>query len=119
MNDGELLQHLMDLELALMQPARRRDAAWAAEVLHPLAHEVGRSGRSYDRAALLALLAQSADEAPDAVRAHAFVLDRLSPDAALLRYRSERAGLATARSSLWQLHEGHWRLRYHQGTPCA
>ena len=118
MSDAELLAHLNGLEMALMRNAGAESSAQAEALLHPLAEEVGRSGHHYDRAALLRLLAESDRGVQAAVQASGFALHRLSADTALLRYRSERAGAATERSSIWQRDEGGaWRLRFHQGTP--
>lgn len=101
-----------------MRNAGPADAVQAEALLHPLAEEVGRSGRCYDRAALLRLLANADRGEQAAVQARGFALRRLSADTALLRYRSERPSGATERSSIWQCDDGGaWRLRFHQGTP--
>jgi hypothetical protein len=113
-----LLDELVFLETELLRNARRADADFVERVLHPEAHEVGRSGRCYDRAAMVALLAQADAAQPDAVRAAGFTLRDLGPDLALLRYRTWRDDSGcTERSSLWQRHAGRWTLRFHQGTP--
>jgi hypothetical protein len=118
LSDAELLAHLTELEIALMRNAGPGDAAQAEALLHPLAEEVGRSGRHYDRAALLSLLAESNSVEQTDVQASGFALQRLAADVALLRYRSERLSGVTERSSIWQRDEsGAWRLRFHQGTP--
>lgn len=117
MSDAELLAHLTGLEIALMRKAGPADAREAEALLHPLATEVGRSGRCYDRPALLRLLAESEAASQAGVQASGFVLHRLDDDLALLRYRSERDSGATERSSIWQRDETGWRLRFHQGTP--
>lgn len=117
MTDAQLLAHLTELEIALMRNAGPEGAGEAEALLHPLAEEVGRSGRCYDRAALLRLLAEADPATRDASQPSGFALRRLGEGLAQLRYRSERAGASTERSSLWQLHEGSWRLRFHQGTP--
>ncbi len=117
MTDAQLLVHLIELEIALMRNAGSAGAEEAAGLLHPQAEEIGRSGRSYDRAALLRLLADSDPSTRDLSQPSGFALCRLGEGLAQLRYRSEREGAATERSSLWQLHEGSWRLRFHQGTP--
>lgn len=117
MTDAELLAHLTEQEIALMRNAGPEGAEEAEALLHPQAAEIGRSGRCYDRAALLRLLAESEPTGQAGVKAGGFVLQRLAEGLAQLRYRSERGGAATERSSLWQLHQGSWRLRFHQGTP--
>lgn len=114
MSDAELLAHLTELEIALMGCP---DAAQAEALLHPEVQEIGRSGRCYERVALLSLLAESDPASRAEVRADRFALQRLSADLALLRYRSQRPSGTTERSSIWQRDAGAWRLRFHQGTP--
>ncbi|MBN8504947.1 MAG: nuclear transport factor 2 family protein [Burkholderiales bacterium] len=118
LNDVELLNLQEALERALATPATRRDATRVLPLLHPEAQEVGRSGRCFNRVALLDLLATSPLD-DEAVHMEAFTLQRLSTELALLRYRNRRGEQATERSSLWQWHEGAWRLRFHQGTPTS
>ena len=118
MNDVELLAHVAGLEGELMQPAVRRNAQRVQSLLHPEAQEVGRSGRCYDRAALLALLTATPPD-NEIARTEGFALQRLGAELVLLRYRSRRGECGTERSSLWQWHEGAWRLRFHQGTPSS
>jgi ribonuclease HI len=116
-DDAALLAHLTELEMALMRNAGPGGAAQAAALLHPQVEEVGRSGRRYDRGALLRLLAESNPAGQAGVQASGFSLHLLGLDIALLRYRSERVSGATEPSSIWQRDEGGWRLRFHQGTP--
>mgnify|MGYP000104766783 CR=1 FL=1 len=117
-----LLAHLAALERQLHAPA----SSQAEALLHPDFVEVGYSGRRYDKAAILALLAA---EAPGESRvlAQDFELQWLGPDQVLVLYRSAHrqpdGGLArhSRRSSLW-LREPDaagdcaWRMRFHQGT---
>lgn len=116
MND--LLSTLGALELALHHPgsALHRDALDA--LLHPDFHEVGKSGQAYSRAQVLDFLSQH--PGPKPTEAHDLQVSLLTPDCALLTYRSvhldAQMPVQVLRSSLWQVHEGRWRLRYHQGT---
>lgn len=92
-------------------------------LLHAEFHEVGRSGRAYTRATVVAYLA--AQPAPPAVVSDGFAVAELAPGLALLTYRSAQrepdGALAnhTLRASLWQQGPAGWQLRYHQGTPAA
>lgn len=115
-----LLAHLVALERQLHAPA----AAQAEALLHPDFVEVGYSGRRYDKAAILALLAA---EAPGESRilAQDFELQWLGPDQVLVLYRSAHrqadGGLArhSRRTSLWLREPSAgtvWRMRFHQGT---
>ena len=55
-------------------------------------------------------------------RLHEFALHPLADDVVLVTYTSEVAHEAVDlahRASLWVRAGGSWRLRFHQGTPCA
>ena len=122
MSAQALLAQLSALERQLHAPA----CPQAEALLHPDFVEVGYSGRRYDKAAILALLAA---EAPGECRvvAQDFELQWLGCDQVLVLYRSAHrlpdGGMArhSRRSSLW-LREpdaaggGAWRMRFHQGT---
>jgi hypothetical protein len=118
-----LLAAIQALETELHHPGARCDAARLQLLLHADFHEVGRSGRSYDRATVIQYLAEK--ESPARVLSSDFSLLHPAPGVALLTYRSaqrrEDGGLEnhTLRSSLWIRVAGQWQLRYHQGTPAA
>lgn len=119
----DLCAHLQQLEVELHHPGTPCDAGRLEALLHADFHEVGRSGRPYDRATVVRYLSQVLT--PPAVHSSDFRLDRLAPDLALLSYRSaQRAAdggplLQTLRVSLWKREGLAWQLRYHQGTPAA
>jgi hypothetical protein len=116
-----LLDEIQALETELHHPGARGDVARLEQLLHPQFHEVGRSGRAYDRATVIRYLA--AQSGPAAVVSSGFALARLADDIALLTYRSAwrredgSFDLPTHRSSIWVRVGGTWRVRYHQGTP--
>ena len=126
--DGLALQ-LRALELRLHEPGVRASMQDLGALLHPDFLEHGRSGRRYDRAAILARLsgagaAEAAARPPDIVTRD-FECRQLSQDLALLSYRSAHRGPDGAlvrhslRASLWQRSDdGAWRMRFHQGTAC-
>ena len=120
---ASLLNELQALEVELHHPGARCSRARLEELLHPEFHEVGRSGRAYDRETIVGYLA--ALEAHPVVASDAFALVELGPEAALLTYRSAHVeqgkGLInhTLRSSVWVKSALGWQLRYHQGTPAA
>lgn len=120
---ASLLGVLQALEVELHHPGVACTRERLEQLLHPQFHEVGRSGRRYDRATVVAFLATHPRLPP--VESHGFAVERLSPGMALLGYRSVQvpaagaAPLATLRMSLWQQTGGQWQLRYHQGTPAA
>lgn len=116
-----LLDRLTALETELHGPSTRGDATRLRGLLHDDFEEVGRSGLHYRRDDVLASL--PAESGNTTLHADEFRLVVLSEAVALLTYRSFRLdadGHATAhtlRSSLWQRVDGHWRMRFHQGTP--
>jgi len=118
-----LLADIQALEVELHHPGARCDAVRLEQLLHRDFHEVGRSGSSYDRPAIIGFL--SRQETSPSVVSDDFSLVRLAADAMLLTYRSAhrrpdgRLERHTLRSPVWVQAEGRWQLRYHQGTPAA
>jgi hypothetical protein len=118
-----LLATIQALEVELHHPGVRCDVARLDQLLHPDFHEVGRSGRQYDRPTVMRFLAEEGG-AP-AIESSDFRLGQLATDTVLLTYRSAHRlpdgqwQTHTLRSSVWVKHEELWRLRYHQGTPAA
>ena len=116
-----LLGQLRELEVALHQPATRRDRAMLERLLHPRFREFGRSGRSFLRADVLANL--PAEREATAVWSQDFAIERLGEDAALLTYGSAHVvgngelDRHTSRSSLWVRAGSNWQMLFHQGTP--
>ncbi|MFO7338776.1 MAG: DUF4440 domain-containing protein [Lysobacteraceae bacterium] len=113
---------LAALEAELHHPGRACTPARLEQLLHPDFHEVGRSGKRYDRATVLAFLAGGPPR--DGIRAGGYRARALAPDWALLHYHSfevdadGRRRRGALRSSLWHRGaDGQWRLFYHQGTP--
>jgi hypothetical protein len=122
--DPGLIAHLRHLEEELLRPEVRRSRAALEALLAPDFVEVGRSGRVYDRDAIVAALAnEPADRSGRPVaRIEAFAVRLLAPGVALATYRSvggTPAGDAvTLRASIWRREPaGAWRMTYHQGTP--
>lgn len=118
-----LLADIQALEVELHHPGIRCDAARLDQLLHPDFHEVGRSGREYDRATVIRFLAE--EGGPPSVVSSDFRLFPMGSDVALLTYRSAHRRpdgtleTHTLRSSLWVKEGALWKLRYHQGTPAA
>lgn len=114
------LDHLRSLEESLWRAETRFDRGYMERLLHEDFVEFGRSGRVYDRAAILALPRGPIDaELPLPGLRIALVAD----DVALVTYTSRVADGASIavgnRSSLWVRSAGGWKLRFHQGTPAA
>lgn len=118
-----LLAILQALEVELHHPGVRCDAQRLAQLLHTDFHEVGRSGRPYDRVTVMRFLREQV-ASPPVISDH-FALQQLGPQIALLTYRSALrrpdAMLEnhTLRSSVWVQQDARWQLIYHQGTPAA
>jgi hypothetical protein len=105
---------VIDRELRLQHPAVRRTPSVAAELLDPEFREFGASGRVWDRASILDVMAR--DEAPPPVTDDV-VASRLADGAILLTYRTREPGRTVLRSSVWRRREGGpWRVVFHQGT---
>lgn len=115
-----LLQELKALEVELHHPGVRCSRERLNQLLHPQFHEVGRSGRSYNRETIVSFLATQ-DPQP-VVASEAFPVAELGPGVALLTYRSAHLKHGniltnhTLRSSVWVKTNAGWQLRYHQGT---
>ena len=118
---NSLLPLLQSLEVELHHPGVRCGRERLAQLLHPDFHEVGRSGRAYDRETVMKHLA--AQKVQPVAVSDAFAVIELGPRSALLTYRSahlEADGKRvhhTLRSSIWLETAVGWQLRYHQGTP--
>lgn len=117
----ELQAELQALESELHQAGRHSAGERLAQLLHPSFHEVGRSGRRYDRDDILRFLASKVT-VPDVV-ASDHAVRWLADGAALLTYRSAHRTpdggltLQAHRCSVWLRVASAWQLCYHQGTP--
>lgn len=117
MTSPETLQGaLLRLERTLLEPEVRRDAERLKALLSEDFIEIGRSGRIFDRDAMIASLtgAPCASAAPDLTE---FTVRQLADGLALATYFVAQS--ATRRSSLWRREAQGWRLCFHQGTPAA
>jgi hypothetical protein len=103
-------------ERALHDPAVRRDPERAGALLDPDFVEFGASGRRWDRASLLAAMAEEPAAGPMTTVSD-LAWTELGDDLVHLTYTSETAGRRARRSSLWRRTGGRWLLLFHQGTP--
>ncbi len=119
--DVVIAEHLLASELALLDPAVRRDRTRVARLLAGEFVEIGSSGRVWKREEILVLL-ETEDYTPPALEDFACRL--IAPGVALTTYQTLRTDAQTGRrqitlrSSIWVLDtdEDHWRVRFHQGT---
>ena len=106
------LDHVVALEMRLLDPATRRDPSAVASLLHPDFREIGASGRWWTRSEIVAALAADPGE-------------HLVAEDVVARAAGDRAVLVTyavpgsLRSSLWVRCADGWRVLFHQGTPIA
>ena len=100
------------LERLLLTDEVRSDASAVAALLHADWSEVGRSGRVWTRAELLAQIGPV--DVP--VRLEVVSVGRVDSQVILLVWRSVGADGSALRSSLWVRDGGDWRQRFHQGT---
>ena len=105
---------LLARERRLLDPSVRANRTAVAALLAEEFREVGRSGRTYDRDAILDLLGS---EIAQTVEIEQFVVTSLGLDSALASYVSHSRGARARRSSVWVFRESRWQMLYHQGTP--
>jgi hypothetical protein len=80
--------------------------------------EVGASGRRYNRAFILQMLADNPpiDAETARWRASCFAVRQLGTNIYLLTYSLRQADRLTRRSTLWEKTPAGWTILYHQGT---
>lgn len=119
--DSSLHDHLLRLELRLLDPSVRASSVELEALIADEFLEVGRSGRQYSRDEIIH---ESAGSDPAVLSIEDFEARHLGPEAAMVRYRSvaHRDGMideVTWRCSIWKCADGAWRITYHQGTPAV
>lgn len=105
-------ERVVALERSLLTDEVRSDPAAVAALVHPAWREVGRTGRLWSRAELLAEIAPL----PDPVDLEVVAVERVDPQTMLLLWRAVGRHRTTLRSSWWVRDGGGWRQRFHQGT---
>ncbi len=123
-SEDDTLAQLRALECELHGLATRQDRARLEQLLHPAFREHGRSGRRYSREQILARLTAESEDV--CVQVQDFELQPLAEGLCLLTYRSAHRQADGSlqwhsnRCSIWGHEPGAgWRMRFHQGTPCA
>ena len=115
-----LSAQLEKLERLLLDHGTRSVTESAGELLAADFREFGKSGRTWDRDAIIASLAAEAAQIDYQLRE--FRAERLGEDFALATYtlhvRSPDGTTSLSlRSSVWQREaDGMWRMLFHQGT---
>jgi ribonuclease HI len=119
-SNEDIAADLLRNELALLDPAIRRDGKRVRELLAKDFEEIGSSGRRWTLDQVVDLLASEDFEPPVM---EAFECCMIAPRVALVTYRTVRADpqsgarAAVLRSSIWIERNGKWKARFHQGTP--
>lgn len=111
--EANKVENVIALERELLDPDVRADALRVAELLHPDFTEIGSSGRQSSRAEIIDAMS---NEVSSPVTLDVLELNTIAANTVLLVYRSERSTGTALRSSLWQLNDNRWQLRFHQGT---
>ena len=117
----EVVQELKSLEETLLRSEVRRSRVKMDALLADDFIEYGRSGRAYDKAAIL----ETADKPFDGqLSLHGFSAKALAPSVVLVNYSSllrypDGNESHSLRSSIWSRTEKGWKLVFHQGTPCV
>ena len=113
-NKAKWQKQLLDLEQLLLDPDARHSDKYLEELLHPDFIEFGSSGKVYNRKMMIDMMTQ---EVSAAVVIRDFEVRTLSPDTALVTYRSiGQSGQEARRSSIWVKDNGDWHVTFHQGT---
>jgi hypothetical protein len=90
---------LLDLEERLLDPSVRGSPQAVIPLLHPHLVEFGSSGRVYTKEAMVQMMLQ---QSPGVVRIKNFDVKEITPEVALVTYRTVGAeGRETRRSSVW------------------
>jgi hypothetical protein len=110
---GEVEQ-VLQLERELQSAACRCDRARVSALLAADFSEVGASGRIWDRAATLELLAAESGDAA-VIEVHDLTGWVVGDDFVMVRWDSDRGGRRARRTSLWRRERAGWRLVHHQG----
>jgi Uncharacterized protein conserved in bacteria len=115
--DSGLIEQLRQLELELMDPVRRRDPATLAHLLTDDFIEFGKSGRVFNKAEILASIANPTGQG-DTLQIEDFQVRLLAPNCVLATYRInvQAPGMSSLRSSVWIKGTKGWQMCFHQGT---
>ena len=119
---SEIESALRDLEEKLLRADLRRDTDFLRSVLAEEFREFGSSGRIFDKATTIELLAAETYGGFSLSEFKALPVNR---HAVLVTYRAQESGsdtsaaAASLRSSVWVWREGRWQMLFHQGTRAA
>ena len=112
-DDRDAINEIIALEKSLLTDDVRSNQIKVRQLMHPDFVEFGASGNIFTRGRMLSIIGPLENRTTFELLG----ADQLGPDLIILRWRSKNALGQALRSSLWQRHEGAWKLRFHQGTP--
>ena len=114
---GAIQDELHSLELALLQPATRKDVDALKQLLTEDFVEIGSVGDVCARDEIIAALAH---ESPTQWSIENLKARLLAEGVVLVTYRASRIRhgqrVESLRSSIWKRDAGRWRMAFHQGT---
>lgn len=115
MSAEEACNEVIHRERQLLDPEVRRQPDLVRALLHPEFVEFGASGRIWNAESIIDALAS--EQTPDEIMATDFLALPLDPGVILLTFKTDSAGRACLRSSVWiRSDSDKWLLRFHQGT---
>jgi len=113
--DAAELAGAIAAEKRLLDPAVRADPAAVGELLDDDFTEIGQTGTTWTRAAVIEALA-GGSSADSSVESSGWAVREVAPQLALVRFETSQAGIRVRRSTLWRLRDGAWRAVAHQAT---
>ena len=118
---AEVRAALARCEDALLWPEASMSTAELELLLADGFHEIGASGRRWDREFGLATLRERRAQVAREVWTRSDErMEELSPGLVLLTYRLERADRCSMRATVWRRRvDGGWESLFHQGTACS
>lgn len=113
----DVQEELRALELALLEPATRKNMSQLTQLLTEDFVEVGSVGAIFTREEIIAALAR---ESPTQWTIENLKARPLADGVVLVTYRASRVRhgerVDSLRSSIWKRDAGRWRMAFHQGT---
>ena len=122
-NESAAAATLRILEEELLRPTVRSSPDRVATLIADIFVEFGGSGHVYDKAQVVAGLADEHRQGPQVERtAHDLRVRMLAEDVAHVTYRAVRrhpdgTEANSLRSSIWKVIDERWQMTFHQGTP--
>lgn len=109
-------RHVIEQELALLEPEVRASADRVDALLHPDFFEFDASGTRWSRKEIIDHLTTEGDDSPERIIATDIEATRLADDLIQVTYLTEVGDRRARRSSLWRRVGGRWLVYFHQGT---